>query len=85
MLPRALLLFLTGCSPMTDVETISRLQAELEAKNTQLAEMFGRTNDMRKKIKRQRLENGRLNNSLSELIKYNQELEEQIRWMKGED
>jgi len=70
---------------MTDVETIARLQAELETKNTQLAEMFGRTNDMRKKIKRQRLENGRLNNSLSELIKYNQKLEEQIRWMKGED
>jgi septal ring factor EnvC (AmiA/AmiB activator) len=70
---------------MTDAETIARLQAELETKNTQLAEMFGRTNDMRKKIKRQRLENGRLNNSLSELIKYNQKLEEQIRWMKGED
>ena len=70
---------------MTDAETISRLQAELEAKNTQLAEMFGRTNDMRKKIKRQRLENGRLNNSLSELMRYNQKLEEQIRWMKGEE
>lgn len=85
MSQRALLLFLIGCSPMTDAETISRLQAELEAKNTQLAEMFGRTNDMRKKIKRQRLENGRLNNSLSELMRHNQELEEQIRWMKGED
>ena len=69
---------------MTDAETIGRLMAELETKNTQLTEMFGRTNDMRKKIKRQRLENGRLNTSLSELIKHNQELEEQIRWMKGE-
>ena len=70
---------------MTDAETISRLQAELETKNAQLAEMFGRTNDMRKKIKRQRLENGRLNHSLSELMTYNQKLEEQIRWMKGEE
>ena len=69
---------------MTDAETIRRLMAALETKQAQLTEMFGRTNDMRKKIKRQRLENGRLNTSLSELIKHNQELEEQIRWMKGE-
>ena len=40
---------------------------ELDEKNRQLSEMFGRTNEMRKKIKRQRLENGRLNASLSEV------------------
>jgi len=69
---------------MTDAETIGRLMAELETKNAQLTEMFGRTNDMRKKIKRQRLENGRLNTSLSELIELNRRLEDEIRWMKGE-
>lgn len=68
---------------MTDLETIERLKAELSKKNDQLAEMFGRTNDMRKKIKRQRLENGRLNQSLSEVMAHNLELEEQIKWMTG--
>jgi septal ring factor EnvC (AmiA/AmiB activator) len=68
---------------MTDAETIGRLQAELETKNAQLTEMFGRTNDMRKKIKRQRLENGRLNNSLTELMELNRKLEEEIKWMRG--
>lgn len=68
---------------MTDLETIERLQAELAKKNEQLSEMFGRTNDMRKKIKRQRLENGRLNQSLSEVMAHNLELEEQIKWMTG--
>jgi len=68
---------------MTDLETIERLQAELSKKNDQLSEMFGRTNDMRKKIKRQRLENGRLNQSLSEVMAHNLELEEQIKWMTG--
>ena len=61
---------------MTDLETIERLQAELSKKNEQLSEMFGRTNDKRKKIKRQRLENGRLNQSLSEVMAHNLELEE---------
>jgi septal ring factor EnvC (AmiA/AmiB activator) len=70
---------------VTDVETIVRLQAELEIKNAQITEMFCRANDMRKKIKRQRLENGRLNKSLSDIITINQKLLEQIRWMKGED
>jgi hypothetical protein len=68
---------------MTDAETIGRLMAELETKNAQLTEMFGRTNDMRKKIKRQRLENGRLNNSLTELMELNRKLEEEIKWMRG--
>ena len=72
-----------GCSAMTDLETIERLQAELSKKNEQLTEMFGRTNDMRKKIKRQRLENGRLNQSLSEVMAHNLELEEKIKWMTG--
>jgi len=68
---------------MTDLETIERLQAELSKKNEQLSEMFCRTNDMRKKIKRQRLENGRLNQSLSEVMAHNLELEEKIKWMTG--
>ena len=68
---------------MTDLDPIERLQAELSKKNEQLSEMFGRTNDMRKKIKRQRLENGRLNQSLSEVMAHNLELEEQIKWMTG--
>lgn len=69
---------------MTDAETIERLMHELDEKNKQLAEMFGRTNEMRKKIKRQRLENGRLNASLSELKALAIQLEEQIKWMRGE-
>jgi uncharacterized protein YdcH (DUF465 family) len=68
---------------MIDAETIGRLMAELETKNAQLTEMFGRTNDMRKKIKRQRLENGRINNSLTELMELNRKLEEEIKWMRG--
>ena len=69
---------------MTDAETIERLRHELDEKNKQLSEMFGRTNEMRKKIKRQRLENGRLNASLSELKALAIQLEEQIKWMRGE-
>lgn len=57
---------------------------ELDEKNRQLSEMFGRTNEMRKKIKRQRLENGRLNASLSEVKALAIQLEEQIKWMRGE-
>lgn len=57
---------------------------ELDEKNRQLSEMFGRTNEMRKKIKRQRLENGRLNASLSEVKALALKLEEQLRWMRGE-
>jgi len=69
---------------MTDTETIERLMHELDEKNRQLSEMFGRTNEMRKKIKRQRLENGRLNASLSEVKALALKLEEQLRWMRGE-
>ena len=57
---------------------------ELDEKNRQLSEMFGRTNEMRKKIKRQRLENGRLNASLSEVKALAIQLEEQIKLMRGE-
>ena len=69
---------------MTDAETIERLRHELDEKNKQLSEMFGRTNEMRKKIKRQRLENGRLNASLSEVKALAIQLEEQLKWMRGE-
>lgn len=69
---------------MTDTETIQRLMHELDEKNRQLTEMFGRCNEMRKKIKRQRLENGRLNASLSEVKALALQLEEQLRWMRGE-
>jgi uncharacterized protein YdcH (DUF465 family) len=69
---------------MTDPETIQRLMHELDQKNQQLSEMFGRCNEMRKKIKRQRLENGRLNASLSEMKALALQLEEQIKWMRGE-
>ena len=69
---------------MTDAETIERLKHELDEKNKQLSEMFNRTNEMRKKIKRQRLENGRLNASLSEVKALAIQLEEQIKWMRGE-
>ena len=69
---------------MTDEETILRLRTELEKKNDQLRQMFGRTNDMQKKIKRQRLENGRLNKTLVQLKIENMQLEEKLRWITGD-
>lgn len=68
---------------MTDAETIERLRKDLEAKTMQCAELFARTNDMRKKIKRQRLENGRLNASLCEQKELSKKLQDEIQWMKG--
>jgi len=68
---------------MTDAETIERLRKDLEAKTMQCAELFARTNDMRKKIKRQRLENGRLNKHLAETKALAVKFEEEIKWMKG--
>ena len=62
---------------MTDEETIKRLRQELL--------LYKRTvDDMRKKIKRQRLENGRLNASLFETKALALKFEDEIKWMKGE-
>lgn len=69
---------------MTDEETILRLREELNKKNEQLEQMFLRSNDMIKKIKRQRLENGRLNKTLVQLKLDNMQLEEKLRWIRGD-
>ena len=60
---------------MTDEETLQRLAQDLQRS----------VDIMRKKIKYQRLENGRLNRNLSEVVAENKKLSEQIRWMKGDD
>jgi hypothetical protein len=56
---------------MTDAETIQRLllqdalqKKELGKRDAELAKTLDRTDDMRKKIKRQRLKNGRLNQTI---------------------
>jgi hypothetical protein len=56
---------------MTDAETIQRLllqdtlqKEELGKRDAELAKTLDRTDDMRKKIKRQRLKNGRLNQTI---------------------
>lgn len=59
---------------MTDKETLERL-----AKDLQIS-----VNSMRKKIKYQRLENGRLNKVLSEAIADNKQLTEQLKWIRGD-
>jgi uncharacterized protein YggU (UPF0235/DUF167 family) len=69
---------------MTDAETIHRLRALLGSAEADLTAMNEQKSDMRVKIKRQRLENGRLNQSLSETLKHNLELNAQIKWMKGQ-
>ena len=59
---------------MTDKETLERLAADLTKS----------VNEMRKKIKYQRLENGRLNKVLSEVIADNKQLTEQLKWIRGD-
>jgi len=59
---------------MTDKETLERLAADLTKS----------VNEMRKKIKYQRLENGRLNKVLSEAIADNKKLIEQLDWIRGD-
>lgn len=59
---------------MTDKETLERL-----AKDLQIS-----VDSMRKKIKYQRLENGRLNKVLSEAIADNKQLTEQLKWIRGD-
>jgi len=59
---------------MTDKETLERLAADLTKS----------VNEMRKKIKYQRLENGRLNKVLSEAIADNKQLTEQLKWIRGD-
>ena len=67
---------------MTDAETILRLRKLLDLAQADLTAINEKTNDMRIKIKRQRLENGRLNESLSQTKKHNSELQDEIKWMR---
>jgi len=69
---------------MTDAETISRLQEELDVRGVQLKSMFVRCTELKKKVKNQRVENSRLNDVVSELNSERDRLKDELKWIKGD-
>ena len=69
---------------MTDLETIARLQEELDVRGVQLRSMFVRCTELKKKVKNQRVENSRLNVVVSQLNAERDRLKEELNWIKGD-